>query len=230
MFEPIPLREDTPWGFVPPPQECGEPLVDITHLDRRVTYGAAYLLQGLPGAFDRCYVRADVWRRLQRAADLLPGGYGLHIFDALRPLAVQRGIYNLFSARFRADHPGITTTELTGLLDSFVAKPVKNLARPAPHTTGGAVDLTLTLGGVPVDMGTVFDDTTPRAFTDYYERNSRGAESVRNHRRLLHHVMTSAGFSSYECEWWHFAYGERMWAKDCGETPKYGFCAQCDLD
>lgn len=220
---PIPLRTSAPWGYVPPPEECGEGLLDVTDLDRRIVYGGAYHKQGLPGAPERCYLRAGVWERLVRAVDSLPQGYGIYIFDALRPLSVQQGLYDLFAARFRAQRPGISHEELAALLDDFVAKPVKNLARPAPHATGGAVDLTLTYGGRLLDMGTDFDETDDRAFLDYFERHPQENPVARDNRRLLYHTMLSAGFSSYECEWWHYAYGERMWAKDNGETPFYGF-------
>ena len=52
-------------------------------------------------------------------------------------------------------------------------------------------------------------------------------EQARNNRRLLYHTMKCAGFESYSCEWWHFAYGERMWAMFNQTTPHYGFHPSC---
>ena len=38
-------------------------------------------------------------------------------------------------------------------------------------------------------------------------------EEARANRRLLHHLMTQAGFAPNPYEWWHFGYGERVWAQ-----------------
>ena len=110
-----------------------------------------------------------------------------------------------------------------------MATPVKRPERPAPHTTGGAVDLTLCKDGLPLDMGTGFDDLTDLAHTDTLENACPpGLENARNNRRLLYNLMTSVGFVNYECEWWHYAYGERQWAASTGGAPFYGFCSLCD--
>ncbi|HIR84629.1 MAG TPA: D-alanyl-D-alanine dipeptidase [Candidatus Galloscillospira excrementavium] len=226
---PIPPYGPEDYRGVPVPAECGEELVDITHLHPRIAYDAAYLRQGLAGALNRCWVRRGVWERLRAAAERLPEGYSLLIFDSLRPLAVQRAIYDQFAARIRARRPGITPAELEAELDGFVALPVKRPERPTPHSTGGAVDLTLCYRGRPLDMGTGFDDLTEKAHTDWYERHPEGEEEPRRNRRRLYHLMDSVGLVSYSCEWWHYAWGERMWAMVRGEAPVYGFCPQCDF-
>ena len=33
-------------------------------------------------------------------------------------------------------------------------------------------------------------------------------EEARDNRRLLYNLMVSVGFVNYQCEWWHYAYGE----------------------
>ena len=230
FLKPIPSYHQGGWDRVPAPQECGEPLIDITDLDPRIRYGAAYLTQGLEGALDRCWVREGVWMRLQAAADLLPPAYGLLIFDGLRPLTVQRSIYSQFRSVIQQERPELGLSEVERLLDDFVAKPVKRPERPAPHTTGGAVDLTLSLDGVPLDMGTGFDALVNMAHTDWYEKAVKPKDlAIRDQRRLLYHVMAEVGFVSYDCEWWHYAYGERLWARAQGCAPIYGFCPACDV-
>lgn len=229
FLRPIPPYLEGGWDRVPPPQECGDGLVDITCIHPRVRYGAAYLSQGLAGALERCYVRSGVWERLHRALELLPERYSLLIFDGLRPLSVQRAIRDQFRQILSEERPGLGAEELETVLDDFAARPVKRPERPAPHTTGGAVDLTLCLDGAPLDMGTGFDDLTELAHTAWFE----GAQApvgrrIRDHRRLLYHVMRAAGFVSYDCEWWHYAYGERMWARERGCAPIYGFCSECE--
>lgn len=228
FLSPIPVPTTEDWSRVPPPVDCGEALVDPTALSSRIIYDASYRKQGLPG-LETCLLRETVARKLVLAADKLPQGCAIWIFDALRPLSVQRAIYEQFRARFLREKPGISEEELERLLSDFVAKPVKRLHRPAPHTTGGAVDLTLCRDGLPLDMGTGFDDLTALARTDALERSCpTGFEQARNNRRLLYNLMTSVGFVNYQCEWWHYAYGERQWAVLTGKAPFYGFCPDCD--
>lgn len=230
FLKPIPSYDERGWDLVPPIMECGEAVVDITDLSPRVRYGASYLSQGLEGAMDRCFVRQGVWIRLQRVLALLPVRYSLLIFDGLRPLSVQRALYEQFRQVIMLERPGVSGVELELILDEFVAKPVKRLARPAPHTTGGAVDLTLCLDGKPLDMGTGFDDLTSLAHTDWFEEAKAEHELViRAQRRLLYHVMAAAEFVNYGCEWWHYSYGDRQWARNKKSTPIYGFCPECDF-
>jgi len=229
FLKPIPPEPDYDWESIPSPAECGEPLTDPTLLSPRITYGAAYLRQGLPGAAETCLVRETVARKLVLAADKLPRGWGILIFDALRSLAVQRALYDQFRAAVVRERPGLSPRELEEVLDEFVAIPVKRLDRPSPHATGGAVDLTLCRDGVPLDMGTGFDDFSALAHTGALERNCpAGLEQARDNRRILYHLMASVGLVNYASEWWHFAYGERQWAARTGQAPIYGFCPVCD--
>lgn len=229
FLTPIPPAPDDDWDAVPTPAECGEPLVDPTLLSPRITYGAAYLRQGLPGE-KTCLVRQGAALRLCQAADKLPQGYGIYIFDSLRSLTVQKALYDQFYQAAVKEHPQYGPRELEEIVDEFVALPVKRLDRPSPHATGGAIDLTLSRDGQLLDMGTGFDDFTPLAYTDALERNCPpGMEGARDHRRLLFHLMESVGLVNYSSEWWHYAYGERQWAARTGRTPIYGFCPQCDF-
>lgn len=229
FLKPIPPAPSFDWEAIPAPAECGEPLVDPTLLSPRIAYGAAYLRQGLPGE-ERCLVRQGAAQRLMEAADKLPEGYGIYIFDSLRSLKVQKALYDRFYATAVKEHPEASPAELEDIIDEFVALPVKRLDRPSPHATGGAIDLTLTRNGVLLDMGTGFDDFTPMAYTDALERNCPpGMEKARENRRFLFHLMESVGLVNYSSEWWHYAYGERQWAARQGCAPIYGFCPECDF-
>lgn len=223
---PIPPYPDEDWANIPAPVECGEPLVDLAEVAPEIGYAAVYYKAGRPGALDRCLVRRTVADMLKQAAASLPEGYSLMVFDALRPLSVQRDLYEEISADLRRKDPDLPEAELKELIDQFVAYPRTDPARPAPHTTGGAVDLTLCYHGVPLDMGTEFDDPSSRVWTRWLEEHDEDP-AARDNRRLLYAVMTGVGFQSYSCEWWHFAYGERMWAMFNGTTPRYGFHPQC---
>ena len=223
---PIPPYPTEDWRSVPAPVECGEELVDLAEVAPEIGYAAVYYHAGRPGALNRCLVRATVADMLKRAAAALPPGYSLMIYDTLRPLSVQRDLFEECLANMKAAHPEADEEEVIGMVEGFVAYPRTNPARPAPHTTGGAVDLTLCKDGVPLNMGTEFDDNTQRAGTRYLEEHDEDPEA-RDNRRLLYHTMKGAGFESYSYEWWHFAYGERMWAMFNHTTPRYGFHPSC---
>ena len=228
MFEihPIPPYPAEDWASVPAPVECGEDLVELSEIAPEISYAGIYYRDGRPGAFDRCFVRKTVAEMLKKAAASLPEGYSLLVFDALRPLSVQRHLYEEIKGNLERENAQLSHEELLELVSQYVAYPRTDPARPAPHTTGGAVDLTLCYHGEPVDMGTGFDDPSERAWTRYLEEHDENPVA-RDNRRLLYQVMKKAGFESYSCEWWHFAYGERMWAMFNSTTPKYGFHPSC---
>lgn len=230
FLKPIPPDPDFDWDSIPAPAECGEPLADPTLLSPRIVYGAAYLQQGLPGAERACLCRRTVALKLAQAADKLPQGYGIYIFDSLRSLTVQKALYDQFRQTACKEHPQASPEELEDIIDEFVALPVKRPERPSPHATGGAVDLTLSKDGQLLDMGTGFDDFTDLARTRALEETCpAGMEEARQNRRVLYHLMDSVGLVNYSSEWWHFAYGERQWAARTGEAPIYGFCPECDF-
>ena len=80
------------------------------------------------------------------------------------------------------------------------------VARPGPfarsHVAGRSVDVTLAdLTGRTIDMGTDFDDFSPRAGAFATDGLSRSAIS---NRAVLRNAMQAGGFSTYPSEWWHF--------------------------
>ena len=225
---PIPPVRHQEDSAVPPPQDCGETLLDVTDRHPRIQFDATYARQGVAQAMQRCYLRTGLWHRLVRAAECLPDAYTLLVFDGLRPLAVQREIYIRCARALLARAPSLSPKELERRTADFVALPVKCPQHPASHTTGGAVDLTLCYHGAPLDMGTAFDEFTSQAHTDWFEREDTD-EKIRINRRMLYHLMHSVGLLNNGTEWWHYAYGERVWAQEVGLTPIYGFCKNCDF-
>lgn len=205
--------------------ECGEPAVDLTHAHHGIIFLASYRTQGYTASPDRLLLRKGAGERLLRAADSLPLGYSLAVFDALRPAAVQQALFDEYKNRLAVMHPEWEEKQLITETRQFVALPSADPARASNHLTGGAVDLTLHYNGVPLDMGTGFDDFRPPAGTLWFEREGLTPEEqvCRDNRRLLYHLMVSQGFTNYSEEWWHFDYGNRSWARQTGCTPIYGY-------
>ena len=79
------------------------------------------------------------------------------------------------------------------------------VAKPGPysrsHETGRSVDVTLAAGGRLVDMGTGFDDFSPRATAYATEGVSALAQA---NRARLRTAMAVGGLTVYPGEWWHF--------------------------
>ncbi len=204
--------------------ECGEKLVSLDGVSERITCFPYYAHLGYPEAAKTCCVRDGVAKLLVDAAELLPPGYRLVIWDGWRSNEMQQALYDAFYQRLLAD--GWPEGEaLDQELIKYVAKPSSSPLRPSRHLTGGAVDVTLAGTDGWLNMGTEFDDFSPRAMTRYYETLTElsGQElQIQANRRLLYHVMTSVGFTNYPEEWWHFDYGNPPWAGNKQTTAKYG--------
>ena len=69
-----------------------------------------------------------------------------------------------------------------------------------------------------LDMGTSFDHFGLEAGMRYFEELSHQREldekegAILHNRRFLYRIMTEAGFANYPEEWWHWSYGDNMWA------------------
>lgn len=129
----------------------------------------------------RCMVHESLAPGLAVAADLLrSGGERLVFWDCYRPHAVQVRMFEV------------------------VPDPAW-VARPGPyarsHVAGRSVDVTLAGTHGLVDMGTDFDDFSPRSPAFATDGVSAAAQA---NRARLRDAMTAGGFTVYDGEWWHF--------------------------
>jgi D-alanyl-D-alanine dipeptidase len=186
----------------------------------------------IPGAIAGLYVRRSVATRLRDInASLAALGLEVYLFDAWRPQAVQRYFHgDWFPKWLSARRPDLTGAALAEEVANYWAKPSDGPGSPSPHSTGGAVDLTLIHSDTqqPLFMGGIFDDVTSIAWTDAFEQSAPGSmseEEARANRRLLYWVMSEAGFANNPTEWWHYSWGDQMWAKLTGQPAAvYGGC------
>jgi len=189
-------------------RESGEPLVLLNDLDPRIACSPQYYLQDIPHASERMYARQGVAESLVKAADLLPNGHTLVLWDTWRPLEVQQALFDDYHRRLKAQNPSLPDKQLIELTQTYVSLPSSDPTRPSPHFTGAAVDLTLAdPNGNLLDMGTEFDHFGPEAATRYLEELEQPSPQQiiqRKNRRTFTHAMIEAGFSPYEAEWWHF--------------------------
>ncbi len=201
-----------------------EPFVDIVKFSRgRILADMKYHQAGRPGAVTVAYVRLEAAKRLLKAAELLPKGLRLSVYDAWRPYSVQKDIYDEYFTKLAKDpaNKGITFEALHAMTRKFVSYPDRGRKVSYVHGGGGAIDLTIVdEAGNELDMGTGFDDFTNLAETFGLPDEEKYA-AARQNRRLLYDVMTAVGFTNYDCEWWHFDYGDSFWAEKTGNEPLY---------
>lgn len=200
---PLP-RIIEPETLPPAPAPGGESLVPISH--RKIRVLSTYWHAGWSSARPEALARSGVVERLCAVAEALPDGFGLAVFDAWRPLRLQREIYEAAYAD-------------PNLPPGFVSVPSTDPVLSPPHLTGGTIDVTLTWKGTPLQLGTTFDDFSSAAATDALESTPSREREL---RRLLFWTMYSKGFVVVDCEWWHFEYGTRRWAALTGTSPIYG--------
>jgi D-alanyl-D-alanine dipeptidase len=75
-------------------------------------------------------------------------------------------------------------------------------------------------------MGSLFDDVTALANRDRFENLPPGNfsfsdQEAQANRRLLHWLMAEEGFAGHPDEWWHFSWGDQMWAALTGEAAAH---------
>lgn len=191
-------------------------LVDIKSIDDEILVELKYsstdnfVGEDMYGDLECAYFESSFADRVVKAQQILKRrcpNYTLLIYDAARPISVQRHMRKV-----------VEGTQFEG----FVADGTKG----GRHNYGVAVDLTIAhLDGSPLDMGAGFDDFSEAAsvkgtpdtddpatrsievYRDYVlglaERGVINIEAA-NNRILLIEVMLEAGLYPYRREWWHF--------------------------
>lgn len=170
-------------------KECHEPMVHLTSC-------VGLFLSG-----DTMLCRQSVAKKLKRVAkQLSEKGLGIYIYELYRTPEQQqvrlRETYNRYGDKFSDKNE----------LERFVRRCTAGVG--GGHQTGGAVDLTLCdSNGILLDMGSEYPVKCPEMVTSFHL-----SPIVNMRRRLLCNVMHKEGFANYPGEWWHFSYGDRLWA------------------
>ena len=226
-----------PWSPIPI-HDNGEPLVELPAPVLRLE-PHPYRIAGAPfgdGASPFRLRRGVIERLLQAQAGLerQRPGWKLAVFDGWRPLAVQAFMVEhtitLECERLGLD-PRRDSPEREAVIASvgrFWAPPSNDPTTPPPHSTGAAIDLTLAdATGQTVEMGSAIDAIGAVSEPDHFRRVGAdlpaGADRDQarlwdGHRRLLASVMEGAGFAQHPNEWWHFSYGDQLWAWRLGQA------------
>lgn len=195
-------------GFNAKMEEYG--LIDIQTLDKDIRVELKYATkdnfvgENMYGSLTTAYLLPHFAQKVVKAQQILRERYpeySLLIYDAARPISVQR--------RMRRVVEGTP-------LQIYVADGL----RGGRHNYGVAVDLTIVDGaGQPLDMGAGFDhfgeeawvgndkDVTLAAYKAYVEalrREGLISDAAAANRTLLLEIMDAVGLRPYVKEWWHF--------------------------
>jgi len=153
------------------------------------------------------YLRESVNLKIEQiASDLEKEGYKIKILDAYRSYDKQKQSWEKRLKETRLEYPNVSEEELERLTKLKEEKPTKE---NGGHQTGGAIDITLTtLEGKELDMGTKYGE-----HNDKTRMNTSGlTEEQLKNRKILFDKMKEYGFVNFPREWWHYCYGDKMWA------------------
>ena len=186
-----------------------------------------YFNQGYEGASEKCFIRKGAAERLEKALLSLPKGLTFKALDGWRSVTTQQSLFDRYYRSVKESNPNMNSAELEEETKKFVSKPSLDPENPSVHNTGGAIDLTVfdLEDRRELDMGTAFDDFTPKAYAHFFEeekaRRYDNWEKVRENRRLLYRCMTEAGFTNLPTEWWHYDFGDNFWSFYTGKPAIY---------
>lgn len=219
---PIPKQKPENWEKVRKIEikNSKEKLVPVDLYPERIINHPEYFIQGINHSLPVCYVRETVYEKLVMVSSLLPPNYKLVIFDAFRPVEVQESLFNKYKNKLKLENPNISEEELIELTLKFVALPSYDEKKPSPHNTGGSVDLSICDDkGRLLKMGTDYDDMSDLAITRFYEEKVEKKEKLSEeeeefliNRRILYHLMNYTEFTNFSNEWWHYDFGNQLWA------------------
>ena len=185
-----PIRLDDSRILTIPDKDNGEKLVGILDLPRVVL--PSQVKTKVKGVNDspNIVVREDVRRRLEKAIKLLPKNYGFVLIEGLRSYKYQKKLFE---------------EQLKKQATQFVSDPDVY----SPHLTGGALDIAIynLETNDYLDMGNLFEKTDS-AMTNFPDLT----EEQKNNRNLLIKIMQEVGFVNYAGEWWHWSFGDKLWA------------------
>ena len=153
-------------------------------------------------------------RALKSASnEVMVQGYRLKVFDAYRPACAvkQFVLWGIEDTDIRMKpyfYPELEKQEL--FIKGYIAK-------QSSHSRGSAIDLTLLdmKTGKEVDMGSPFDLFSEISHPDFRDITDEQYEN----RMILQNVMKRNGFTTIDCEWWHFSLEDEPYPNTYFEFP-----------
>jgi len=197
-----------------PISDNGEKLIDPQSLSKRIHKAEKHPVM-TDDKSRSILVRETVAKKLADAAERLPEGIDMVLFEGFRPIEIQRQNNEWVRRIMSEKYPTWSKVALQRKINEFSA-PADDKC-PPPHLTGGAVDLYL------IDnTGKILDFFSPYGAwnTEGAETSVKGlSETAKKNRQLLIETLESVGLTNYLGEWWRWSYGDSGWALRTNASP-----------
>ena len=159
-------------------------------------------------------IRKYIYDLLLKASKELPKGYQFIIYEAYRPMSAQIKLWEGVVSQKKKEYPDMdpNSEEFIALCNIFAANPYR---QGSGHQSGAAVDISVVdADGKEIDMGGFV-----RGFNDTADFDCPTiSETAKKNRLLLKETLSKVGMLNYPAEWWHYSFGDRLWAKLTGST------------
>lgn len=150
------------------------------------------------------YGRESVVKKITRVASILESqGLAMIVYELYRSPDKQNKMRIEQKATLQQQFQEYSEQQITTILNRRIS------SEGGGHQTGGAIDLTICkTNGEALDMGTSYLEFNASTPTNSKRLTTKQIEN----RALLVTLMKDAGFVNYPLEWWHYSYGDKMWA------------------
>ncbi len=196
-------------------QENNEPLVEMKETDR---LKIGLVSKSYKPSF---FVRKSIAEKLYRISENLPEGIHLVLIEGYRSIQSQQLIWDTKFQKLTEENPTRSNEDIEKQVRLVVAKP----APLANHHCGGAIDVTLAYSdGTLLDMGTPYPSMISHSDfnSDLLPNVPMFSEKINweqnKNRQILRNAMETQDFVWYPGEWWHYCWGDRMWAVYSNQT------------
>lgn len=199
-----------------PIQECGEAMIDLKE-QKTILLGES---PEIPNNQDYTKVRMTVYEKLLTAQKNLPYQLRFFLYEGYRSLQLQEQLFNQRYQILKQDYPDWEHSKIFQETIKLIS-PVINLdgsMNIPPHNTGAAIDIYLVDGQSEiVDMGIraadwMQDKDGALSLTD----SVKISDAAKQYRLIMSDTLRQVGFVNYPGEYWHWSYGDRYWAYQCG--------------
>ena len=180
--------------------ECGESLIKVSKYVERTECKNINQIDGF-------YIRSSVVEKLEYVQNkIVQEGYKLELLSAYRSKEEQTKLWEQEYQIVYNNNANLEISEIERLTSLKVANPQKGFGG---HQTGGAIDITLCYSsGERLDMGTNYLEFSEKTFTSSKDISK---DAIKNRKRLLF-ILEQEMFVNYPSEWWHFSFGDALWA------------------
>ncbi len=156
-------------------------------------------------------IRKYVYQMLIESKKFLPIGVYFKVYEAYRPLEAQKKLWDEVVKEQKKHHPDLaeTSEEFLAICDTYCANPYR---QGSGHQSAGAIDITL----CDEKGNDFFMGSKIREFNEKSDFNAPVSDEAKKNRLLLRESLEKSGFINYPSEWWHYSFGDRLWAKLTG--------------